>query len=186
MRNESQTTLISVVRAAVTEWRRREGWSRETVVDEIVKKHGEINGPSVTGIDFDPHTRDTFGRMKVNAERVFRWLDDETKDCTLLPANFLPSILAALPVDLKLQCIGQILRPLSLEVCIADVSTATEFNAATHASTLIKEGAEAATKILALSAHPSASEVEEVCKEIADVRESACETLRALRAGSVH
>lgn len=186
MRNEPQTTLISIVRAAVTEWRRREGWSRETVVQEIVAKHEQIDGPAVTGIAFDPHTRDTFGRMKVNAERVFRWLDDETKDCTLLPANFLPSILGALPVDLKLQCVDLILRPLGLEACMTEATNASSFNAAVHASSIIKEGAEAATKILALGNAPTESQVEEVCKEIADVRESATETLRALRAGVLH
>lgn len=41
--------------------------------------------------------------MKVNADRVFRWLDDGTKDTNLVPANFVPSILAALPTDLKVR-----------------------------------------------------------------------------------
>lgn len=182
MRNESQPTLISIVRAAVSEWRRREGWSRESVVDEIVQKHLEINGPAVTGITFDPQTKDTFQRMKVNSDRVFRWLDDESKDCTLLPANFLPSILAALPSDLQLQCIGQILRPLGLEVCRAESAAAESFNPAVHASSLIKEGAEAATKMLNIGANPSPVELEQVRKELTDVVECAAETLRALPA----
>lgn len=182
MRNDSQATLISLVRAAVAEWRRREGWSRETLVDEIVKKHAEIDGPAATGIVFDPHIRDTYGRMKVNSDRVFRWLDDETKDCTLLPANFLPSILAALPGDLQLQCVSQILRPLGLEVCRSDAADSTGFNPAAHASSLIKEGAEAATKILAIGPHPTSAEIEQVRKEVTDVAESAAAALRALPA----
>lgn len=173
MRNDSQPTLISLIRGAVGEWRRREGWSRESVVDEIVKKHVEINGPATTGIVFDPHTKDTFGRMKVNSDRVFRWLDDESKDCTLLPANFLPSILAALPSDLQLQCLGQILRPLGLEVCRAESAESSQFDPAARASSLIKEGGEAAVQILAMGPNPSPSVIEKAIKEITDVKNCA-------------
>ncbi|MCS9500340.1 hypothetical protein N1E27_29850, partial [Pseudomonas aeruginosa] len=92
MRTESHT-LISTLLGVVNQWRRREGWSRETVVQHIVEAHERIQGALVTGIVFDPPTRDTTERMKVNADRVFRWLDDGTKDTNLVPANFVPSIL---------------------------------------------------------------------------------------------
>lgn len=182
MRNESQPTLISIVRAAVNEWRRRKGWSRESVVHEIVMKHMEIGGPSVTGIVFDPATRDTFQRMKVNSDRVYRWLDDETKDCTLLPANFLPSVLAALPQDLQLQCASQILRPLGLDVCRTENVAGAAFNPTVHATSIIKEGAEAATKMLEIGANPTPAQIEQVRKEVTDVAECAAATLRALPA----
>lgn len=186
MRDETQKTVISVLRAAISEWRRRDGLSRETVVDEIVKKHNEIGGPVTTNIVFAPQSRDVFGCMRANMERVYRWLDDESKDCTLLPTNFVPSILAAMPSDLRLQCVNLMLRPLGLEACVSESADASSFNAAAHASGIIKESAEAATKILALGSTPTNSQVEDVCKEIADVRESATETLRALRAGVLH
>lgn len=115
MRNESHT-LISTLLGVVNQWRRREGWSRETVVQHIVEAHERIQGALVTGIVFDPPTRDTTERMKVNADRVFRWLDDGTKDTNLVPANFVPSILAALPTDLKVQALGDILTPLGVSV----------------------------------------------------------------------
>lgn len=50
----------------------------------------------------------------MNADRVFRWLDDETKDNNLLPANFLPSVLQAMPLDVRTQCIDDVLLPLGL------------------------------------------------------------------------
>lgn len=182
MRNQSHKTLIGTVRSAVAEWRKREGWSRESVVQEIVAAHEGINGPAVTGIAFDPQTRDTFQRMKVNADRVCRWLDDETKDNNMLPANFIPSILAALPLDLRLQCVDQILRPLGLEVCQAEGAEPSTFNPAAHASNIIKEGGEAAVRILAMGPNPSPAEVEQVRKELTDVTESAAAALRALPA----
>lgn len=41
MRSESHT-LISTLLGVVNQWRRREGWSRETVVQHIVEAHERI------------------------------------------------------------------------------------------------------------------------------------------------
>ncbi|HEA6046738.1 TPA: hypothetical protein RXH49_006447, partial [Pseudomonas aeruginosa] len=119
MRSESHT-LISTLLAVVNQWRRREGWSRETVVQHIVEAHERINAHIATGIVFDPPSRDAMDRMKANADRVFRWLDDSTKDNNLLPANFLPSILSALPNDLKIQALGDLLTPVGVSVRLID------------------------------------------------------------------
>lgn len=113
MRNLSHT-LIAVVRTHVQAWRKREGWSRETVVQMIVEAHEAAGAAITTGIRFEPGTTDAFGRAKVNADRVFRWLDDETKDNNLLPANFLPSVLQAMPLDVRTQCLDDVLLPLGL------------------------------------------------------------------------
>src|SRR5471030_1880418 len=101
MRNESHQTFIGTMRDHVIAWRKREGWSRESVVAAIVDAHELTEGPATTGIAFDPTTRDVFERQKVNADRVFRWLDDEGKDTNLLPANFIHSIWAAMPIDVR-------------------------------------------------------------------------------------
>lgn len=116
MRHESHKSLIAIVREHTSAWRKAMDWSRETMVDAIVQAHEQLNGPAVTGIRFDPQTRDTFARMKVNADRVSRWLDDESKDSNLLPTNFLPSILAAMPHDRRRHCVDDLLRPLGLAV----------------------------------------------------------------------
>lgn len=182
MRNDSHNTLIGTIRAAVTEWKRREGWSQASVVQEIVAKHDEIGAPTVTGIIFDPQTRDTYQRAKVNSDRVSRWLDDETKDNNLLPVNFLPSILAALPQDLQLVVLGVMVRPLGLQVSSSDTAEAPTFDPLAHASSIIKEGAEAAQAVLKVCAGGPQDLIEQACKELADVREAAFETERALRA----
>lgn len=182
MRNQSHTqpTLIGVVRGAVIQWRKREGWSRESVVQLIVEAHETNDGPLITEIKFDPETRDTFERSKVNADRVFRWLDDETKDKNLLPANFLPSILAALPLDLRMQCVSELLQPLGLEVCGADGAEEDEFNAMPHIVGLIKESSEAQQSLLALGPDASVAHLEAAHKETRDVVEAAKKTVRAL------
>lgn len=113
MRNPSHT-LIAIVRSHVQRWRKLHGWSRETVVQVIVDAHEAAGAAIATGIRFEPGTTDAFERTKVNADRVFRWLDDDTKDSNLLPANFLPSVLMAMPLDVRTQCLDDILLPLGL------------------------------------------------------------------------
>lgn len=104
-------TVISVLRDAVDEWRRGNRWSRETVAQVIVEAHEDIDAPLITGVVFDPPTRDHFERMRVNADRIFRWLDDVSKDRNHLPLNMLPSVLAALPMGLRVQAACRALRP---------------------------------------------------------------------------
>ncbi len=180
MRNESHTTLIGTVRTGIAEWRKREGWSRETVVQVIVEAHQALLAPAATGIVFDPNTRDPFDRMKVNADRVFRWLDDEGKDNNLLPANFLPSLLAAMPADIRLHCLDAILRPLGMSVCGSDAATASEFDASTHLSSMIKESAEAHVALVAVTPGASIEVLEAARKEVLDVHESSSRTVRAI------
>lgn len=113
MRDASHT-FTGLLREAVETWRKASGWSRETVVMHIVEAHERLGGPAATSIVFDPPTRDTFERAKVNADRVFRWLDDVTKDTNTCPANFIPSILAALPLDRRLALVNLWLNPLQI------------------------------------------------------------------------
>lgn len=106
----SSHTWIATIRDAVEAWRKQNGWSRETAAQMIVEAHEREGLHRVSGIVFDPHTRDTYERMKVNADRIFRWLDDVTKDNNLLCANFVPSILSALPSDLRMHLLDDMLR----------------------------------------------------------------------------
>lgn len=108
MRNESHT-WIGTIRNHLEAWRKAHGWSRETMVMQIVEAHVRIGGPAATGIVFDPDTRDAFERAKVNADRVYRWLDDATKDSTLLPMNFMPAILHALPMERRVALVNDML-----------------------------------------------------------------------------
>ena len=114
MRRRPQT-LIAMVRDAVEEWRKRERLSISSVVQCIVEVHERLGLDVVTDTHFDSD-KDTMRRMLTNGERVYRWLDDVTKHKNLLPANFLPSILAALPMDLRIECVNHILQPAALSV----------------------------------------------------------------------
>lgn len=116
MQRESHrpTTVITILREAVDEWRRGNHWSRETVSSIIVEAHERIDAPLITGMVFDPPTRDAFERMRVNADRIFRWLDDVSKDRNHLPLNMLPSVLAALPMELRVQTADRMLRQAGL------------------------------------------------------------------------
>lgn len=149
MRHESHKTLISILREHTSAWRKSQDWSRETMADVIVAAHERTNGAAATGIRFEPNTQDTFGRMKVNADRVFRWLDDESKDTNLLPANFIPSILAAMPHDRRRHCVDDILRPLGLAVRTLALE-AGEGLAQGQVTNLMREQTEAATAAVAL------------------------------------
>lgn len=112
-------TLIAILRDYVEEWRKANGWSRESVADMIVQAHERLGAPRATGIHFDPPTRDAFERMRVNADRIFRWLDDVTKDRNHLPANFIPSLLYALPADLRMHAVDELLRPVGIGCRVA-------------------------------------------------------------------
>lgn len=116
MQRATHPSPLAIVRDHIEAWRRDNRWSRETVADLIVQTHIRIGGPSYTGIAFEPPTTDTFERMRVNADRVFRWLDDTTKDKNLLPFNFLWSVLAALPEDRRVLLVNDLLHPVCLQV----------------------------------------------------------------------
>lgn len=107
-------TAITIVRDHFEDWRRANRWSRETAADMIVQAHERIGGPLNTGIKFEPTTTDTFERMRVNADRIYRWLDDASKDKNLLTLNFLWSILAALPEDRRLHLVDALLAPIGM------------------------------------------------------------------------
>lgn len=113
-------TFIGIIREHVIAWRKAEGWSRETVVQIIVEAHERVG--AATGIVFSPQTNDLTEIREVNAQRVFRWLDDESKEGNLLPANFIPSILAAMPIERRMACASESLVSLGLGVRVLDDS----------------------------------------------------------------
>lgn len=102
-------TWISIINDALAEWCARDNLSMQTVVDKIVEQHERIGAVSRTGIIFEQGTRDQFHRMRINGERVMRWLDERDKGNNMLGLNFTESILSALPDDLRLACVNQML-----------------------------------------------------------------------------
>lgn len=149
MRHESHKTLIGILLAHVNDWRKREAWSRETVVQAIVEAHERSNGPAITEIHFESGHTDHFQRMKNNADRVFRWLDDQTKDNNLLPANFMPSILAAMPQDIRCACANEMLLQAGMGVHCLEGESA-EIDVVRMLQSVLKEGGEAQQAITSL------------------------------------
>lgn len=182
MRNESHKTLVGTLRQHVVAWRKREGWSRETVVQEIVDAHARIDGPAATGIVFDPTTRDPFERQKVNADRVFRWLDDESKDNNQVPPNFILSILIAMPPDARRHCLDELLQPLGMRVTSDEQHPDGEFDASHHLSDMIRESSEAQLALVKLGPGAGLGALETALKEVSDVHASSSRTRRALAA----
>lgn len=172
MRNGSQKTLIGMVRERVNACRKAMGWSREAVAEIIVEAHERIGASSSTGIRFEPKTTDTFERAKVNADRIFRWLDDDSKDTNLLPANFLPSVLAGLPVADRIEVVNEILAPLGLTVRRLDEEGAAPQAAARHLIAITKEVAEAQAAVADLIDGATVSELQRAERELADAERS--------------
>lgn len=122
MQRATHPSPIAIISDHVEAWRRENRWSRESVADQIVQAHERIGGTLYTGIRFEPATTDTFERMRVNADRIFRWLDDHTKEKNLLSANFIWSILAAMPMDRRLLLANDLMHPVDITVrCMIDV-----------------------------------------------------------------
>ncbi len=84
---------------------------------------------------------------KTNAERIARWLDDQTKDSSLLPVNMLPVVLGALPMDLRLACVTEMMGALGFDVAIAKLGIPD----ATHAALVAAAAKEAGEAVAAFS-----------------------------------
>jgi hypothetical protein len=179
MREKSQT-LIASVREAVNAWRKREGWSREAVAQEIVKHYDEHDGAVVTGVRFDPNTRDIFERAKVNADRIFRWLDDDSKDGNLLPANMLPYLLHALPRDLRIACADEILQPADLSVRVMDAEVDADLTMALQH--MAKECGEAVAAMANLIDGATPDELQAAQQEVTEALAAATEALALVEA----
>ncbi|MBP6018777.1 MAG: hypothetical protein KA735_04745 [Burkholderiaceae bacterium] len=179
MRNVSQT-LIGILREEISTYRRLNRLSRETITQNIVEAHERLGIDAVSGIRFEPKTTDAVERQKVNADRVFRWLDDETKDSTLLPANFLPSVLAGIPEDVQRRCLDRILMPLGFAVrALADDGDAVVFSAAV-ATHLMKEQGEAAIAVVGLADGYNKDELLNARREVAEAVDAGKKTLQLI------
>lgn len=110
MRSMSYRSPIAAIKGNLTEWRNSRGWSRETVVEELVAAHARIGAELRTGVRFSDH-HDASTRQKTNADRVYRWLDDDDNDRNLLSVNMLPTLLAGMPADAALAVLNEIIAP---------------------------------------------------------------------------
>lgn len=172
---------ISALLEMLDAWRKSQHWSRETVAEEIVSAHERIEGPARTGIQFEPRTTDVFKRMNTNAARVFRWLDDSSKDTNLLNVNFLPSVLEAMPEELRIQWLNDYLRPLGLCVRSVEQASVDSLDVIDLLGKNLKETAEANQALAEYAAHPTKAGLAKVEKELAQEVEVAEHALAEVR-----
>lgn len=168
-RRSHSRTWIATIRDHVEAWRKVNGWSRETAAQMIVEAHEREGMDKVTGVVFDPNTRDTYSRMKVNADRIFRWLDDATKDNNLLVANFIPSILAALPRDRRMHLVDDLLRDNSMACRL--IACHSDHTPVGMLRSMMVETSEAAQAVAALLDGVDQGELEEAAKQISEAQE---------------
>lgn len=181
MRNLSQT-LIGVLREEISEYRRINRMSRETIAANIVEAHERLGADALANIRFEPKTVDAFERMKVNADRIFRWLDDETKDGTLMPANFLQSVLAGVPEEVRRRALDRILMPLGFAVRSLTGSLELVPFSAAVAVDLMREQNEAAQAVTGLIDGHDKHELEEAHQQVSEAIDAAIRTRAMIEA----
>lgn len=164
---------ISVVSDHIEEWKAVNKWSRETTAEEIVNKYHEIYPSGLPGVEEFSNHPDIFTRNRVNAARIFRWLDDRTKDKNLLDSNFLSVILQALPNDIRLHCLNEMLRPMDVVAeSVGQQGKSNKDKPITHLKALIKESAEACHAITDLLDGETYEELVKAQQELIDLEKS--------------
>lgn len=166
MQSNSHKSAISIIFAALESYRKSKQWSRETMVQEIVDAHYKAGFNVSSEVEFDPETKDTYKRMKVNADRIYRWLDEST-DKNLLSANLTNSILMALPIDLRIATANQLHMQIGLS-CNGLNSTAIHNTPLDILQKIMRESAEAQQSIAALIDGETEAELHTAHKEISE------------------
>jgi hypothetical protein len=151
-------SLVELLRVAVETWRNSGQMSRETVAIQVTEAHEQIGADRATGITFDSTSKDAYTRAKSAAQKLYRWFGGDDEQEAKLPANMIPSILAALPMECRVHVLSQILCPLGVEVRQAGRDAEVGFDAIKHLLSITKEGAEAKMALLTVS--PDASDAE--------------------------
>ncbi|WP_223879295.1 toxin YdaT family protein [Chitinimonas arctica] len=90
-----------ILRTELENWRKDAGWSQETLTATVVEAHFALAAEVSTEITFQ-RGRDAYQDMRTNKTRLYRWLSVDSAD-PALPADMVPSILAALPVERRLR-----------------------------------------------------------------------------------
>lgn len=159
----------AILRAEIEAWRTAGRMSREAVAIAIVEAHQALGADLTTEISFD-FEGDTFARARKSAQKIFRWLDEGN-----LPANLVPSILFALPEELRLRCLGQMYSPQGIEVRAVSPQDADDVDLSLHLPRVMKEANEAQLALVQLPPNASDSQLLGVHKELTEAAQ-ACES----------
>lgn len=111
MSADNQKSMLAILNEGIRKWRKAAGLSsNEAIGDLIVQAHYKHGFDITTGITFLLDGNDEYHRMHMNAQKIFRWLDGETKATNMLNVNFVPSILADMPSEIKQETINAMLK----------------------------------------------------------------------------
>lgn len=123
MFHESHETFVDCLKRHLKAWKLRgpsgdgkEGaYSDQAICDEIVKTFERLGGGLKTGMRFSSTSKDEFNRLKANAVRISRMMNDEVETDEQFTSdsltNLLPYITAAMPRDLAASFLVEYLMP---------------------------------------------------------------------------
>ena len=140
-----------------------EAWRNTAVAIAIVASHVAFAAGAATEINFDFGGSDAYDRAKKSAQKIFRWLDEGD-----LPANMIPSILAALPSEQRLTAMNQIPCPLGIEARAADQAPAIGFDPLKHLKNIAKESAKEKLALIQVGAEASEEQLLQVRVELTE------------------
>src|SRR5690606_20530278 len=164
-------SVTAFIKDMLDGWRKIHGWSQSTVVAEVVAAHKAIDAERSTEIVFEEERRgrDLTHCQRINMQRVYRWLESDDDGPGNMPANFLPSVLAALPVDLRVQLANEILAPCGLAVRALNDADDAGFDPMEHLGRFLVEFPEAQQAMMKVAGCDSRETALATMKELDDV-----------------
>lgn len=174
------TDIASILRNEIDAWRRANSIaciSREAFAAMVMEEHVKQGSEVATGVEFS-FVGDTYTQAKKAAQKLYRWLDTDGT----LPAGIVPSILAALPLDVRLHCLNQFLRPLGIEARSLEAVKPAPFNGLAHVQAMIKENAEAQSAVVMAASAQTPEAIKAAIKEVSESIQVDVDAKRSLEA----
>jgi hypothetical protein len=172
--------IASILRTEIEAWRRANSIaciSREAFAAMVMESHEALGGEAATGVEFS-FVGDTYTQAKKAAQKLYRWLDTDGT----LPAGIVPSILAALPLDVRLHCLNQMFRPLGIEARSLEATRPARFDGLAHAQAMIKENSEAQSAVVKAASAQTPDSIQHAIKEVSEAIEVDLAAKRSLEA----
>lgn len=173
--SHADETWIDCLKRYLRVWKRRGDYSDATICDFIVQAHAVAGLDAKTGIRFTPGSADEYNRQKANAARIMRMLNEEpnTAGEAVAAINMLPSILAAMPGDLRIDFLNEYIAPMGLSVRGVETDAGDTLNATGHLVNIARENAEAQSAIANLIDGATPEELAKADRELSDAVDAA-------------
>jgi hypothetical protein len=156
---------------AINRWLELPKCSRSIICGAIVEAVDELGLADVLakdGITFN-RTDDLYNDMRVNAQKIFRWLG-QYEGTHAFPDRLFhleQAILAAMPENIRLDYLNDIYGMMGLVVCSSQSST-TGIDSSRMAATLTKEQMEAQVSVIELGIAPEFGAAKRAHREVSE------------------